>query len=281
MVIVEKPAKEAEGNASRYVRSLARYMETAKRGALAEEYGLTLSRYMATDVQAARDRDAERVLATGGLVGGQVVAWDAALMQLKQRMAKRSSRSKKPARHLVGSVHTEEDITPEACADTAAVLADELGCEAGIIMWALHGDTDNRHIHFLVLTLDEHGAATPFGRDGRSHEAMQRAIARVEHAHGFAREAEARYQVRDGRVERATSMPPRAKKRAPIGPYVLQSEEQTGVESFTRYAQEVLAPQLERAASWDEAQAFLAPLGAQVIKTGSGGQLRTAMVSTT
>jgi hypothetical protein len=93
MVIVEKPAKEAEGNASRYVRSLARYMETAKRDALAEEYGLTLSRYMATDVQAARDRDAERVLATGGLVGGQVVAWDAALMQLEQRMVKRSSRS--------------------------------------------------------------------------------------------------------------------------------------------------------------------------------------------
>ncbi|WP_439570673.1 relaxase/mobilization nuclease domain-containing protein [Sphingomonas sp.] len=275
MVIVEKPAKEGERNGSRYARSLACYMETAKRSTLAEEYGLTLSRYMATDREAARDQDAERVLATGGLVGGQVVAWEAALQQLEQRMAKRSSRSKKPARHLIGSVHADEDIIPEACADMAATLAHELGCEAGTVLWALHGDTDNRHIHFLVLTLDEHGATTPFGRGGQSHEAMQRAIARIEHAHGFAREAGARYQVRNGRVERTASMPPRAKKRAPIGPYVLQSEEETGVESFTRYAQELLAPQLERAASWDEAQALLAPLGAQVIKTGSGGQLQT------
>lgn len=275
MVIVEKPAKEAERNASRYARSLARYMETAKRSTPAEEYGLTLSRYMVAGREAAREAEAERVLATGGLVGGQVLAWDAALLELEQRMAKRSSRSKKLARHLVGSVHTEEDITPEACADTAATLADELGCKAGIIMWALHGDTDNRHIHFLVLTLDEHGAATPFGRDGRSHEAMQRAMARIEHAHGFAREAGARYEVRDGRVERTASMPPRAKKRAAINPYVLQSEEETGVESFTRYAQELLVPQLERAASWDEAQALLAPLGAQVVKAGSGGEIRS------
>lgn len=112
MVIVEKPAKEAGRNASHYVFSLARYMETAKRGSLVEEYGLTLARYMTSEKGAGHEPSAERVLATGALVSGRHAAWDAALAEVNARMAKRSSRSKKPARHLIASVHVDEDITP-------------------------------------------------------------------------------------------------------------------------------------------------------------------------
>lgn len=262
-------------NAARYARALAVYMETAKRGSMAEEYGVTLTHYMVNEKGRDGKPTAERVLGTGALVSGKVVDWQAGVREVEARMAKRSSRSKKPARHLVGSVRVGEDISPEACDHAAAILADELGCEAGVILWALHGDTDNRHLHVLVLTLDEHGAATPFGREGRSYEAMQRAIARIEDAHRFAREAGARYAMCDGKVERLSPKPKAGKARTPISTATLQWEAETGVESFTRYAQDRLAPLIDEAGSWHDVQSALAPLGARIMKAGSGGQIES------
>lgn len=276
MVIVEKRAKEAGGDASRYVRSLATYMETAKRGTLAEEYGLTLAAYLTADKGGDEKAPGQRVLATGGLVNGRATDWDAALTELNARMNKRSSRSKKPARHVIGSVHEEEVISPEACDDMAAVLADELGCEAGVVLWALHGDTDNPHPHFLILTLNENGAALPFGRDGRSHEAMQRAIARIEHNHGFTREPGARYEMHEGKVERTVQTPRPKEVRTPFKTATLQWEAETGIESFTRYAQGILAPLIDASGSWDEVQTALAPHGARIMKAGSGGKIESA-----
>ena len=277
MVIVEKQAKGAGKNAHHYARSLANYMETAKRGMMAEEYGLTLATYMRKDAnRAINTAPPERVLATGGRVSDNRVSWDAALAELHARMAKRSSRSKKPARHAVVSLHEGEEPDADGCDDIARVLADELGCKEGAILWALHGDTAHRHLHVLILTLDENGAATAFGPQGRSYEAMQRAIARIEHGQGFERESGARYDVVDGAVRLTTPAPTVTKPRAAIRTEVLQWEAKTGVESFTRYAQTQLAPLLEQAASWDEAQAALAPSGAKVMKTGSGGEIRNA-----
>lgn len=276
MVIVEKQAKAAGAGARRYASALATYMATARRGTLAEEYGLTLSRYMTADKHKAATPKAERVIATGGLINGRPVDWDSALAELNARMNKRSSRSKKPARHVIGSVHEEEALSPEACDRMAAVLGDELGCEAGVILWALHGDTDNPHPHFLILTLDEEGAALPFGRDGMSHEAMQRAIARIEHDFGFRREPGARYEARDGKVQSIDAAPKPAKARAPIATATLQWEAETGIESFTRYAQDMLAPLIDASGSWDEIQSALAPLGARIMKVGSGGKIESA-----
>lgn len=118
--------------------------------------------------------------------------------------------------------------------------------------------------------------ATPFGRDGRSHEAMQRAIARVEHDHGFKCEPGARYEIRDGEVQRLPLAPKPAKVRAPITTATRQWEAETGIESFTRYAQEMLAPLIDAADTWDDVQSALAPLGARIMKAGSGGKIESA-----
>ncbi|CAM3288880.1 hypothetical protein SPAN111604_14835 [Sphingomonas antarctica] len=276
MVIIEKQAKGAGRDAHRYVRSLASYMETAKHGTVAEEYGLTLAVYMRKERDCSRTNDrTERVLATGARVNGNAALWDVALAELHARMAKRSSRSKKPAHHIVGSVQAGENPDANDCNEIAHVLAEELGCDDGVILWALHGDTGHRHLHLLVLTLGEDGSATPFGFRGRSHEAMQRTIARVEQTCGFAREPGFRYEVVDGAVRRTAPVPTTAKRRAPIRTEVLQWETETGLESFTRYAQTELAALLEEAGSWHDAQAALAPRGAQVVKAGSGGEIQS------
>ena len=274
MVMIEKQAKGAGRDPRRYVRSLANYMETAKRGAMAEEYGLTLASYISKNLtRELADAHPERVLATGGRINGNAALWDLALAELHARMDKRSSRSKKPAHHIVASVQAGENPNPDDCDEIARVLANELGCEEGVILWALHGDTDHRHLHILVLTLRADGTATPFGPKGRSHEAMQRTMARIEHGRGFASEPGARYEVVGDDVKRKTPTATPDKRRPPIRTEVLQWEARTGLESFTRYAQNELAPLLDTAVSWDEAQAALAPKGAVIMKAGSGGKL--------
>src|SRR3546814_9482109 len=97
---------------------------------------------------------------------------------MERRLGLRSSRAKKPARHVIASVHGDEILDGNSCSRIAMVLAEELDCTDALILWALHGDTDNLHPHLLVLTLDQEGRATPFGPGGLSPEAMQRACAR-------------------------------------------------------------------------------------------------------
>ena len=277
MIIVEKQAKGAARNAARYCRSLADYMRTAKQHALANEYGIALTTYMRRDMGRNSMPDAEpRVLTTGALVGDEARSFDDAQLEIERRLARRSKRSRKPARHLVGSYREGEEPSPDDCADVARVLADELGCGDGVIAWALHGDTDNRHLHLLVLTLDADGQATSYGPRGQSHEAMQRAIARLEYTQQLKPEQGSRYVADDDGVRRRPQLPPKTVKRAPINTEVLRWEEETGLESFTRYAQDVLAPMLEGAGSWEQAQADCAEQGAVVRKHGSGGELQSA-----
>lgn len=275
MVIVEKEAQGGGRAATRYARSVAQYLQSASRLAIGEEYGITLAAYL-PGKKAQAEEPKERVLALGARTAGRPIDWDQALAELERRLAKRSTRSKKPARHAVASLREGEELTPEQCDEAVRVLAEELGCQQGLIMWALHGDTDNQHLHLLILTLDTHGNATTYGPRGQSHEAMQRAIARLEHAFDLQPELGARYEADEHGVRRKAKVEVPAKKRSPIKTEVLQWEAETGLVSFTRFAQDVLAPLLDTAASWEEAQARLAENGTMVLKAGSGGEIRSA-----
>lgn len=274
MIIVEKEAKGSGRAAHRYARSVAQYLQSAKRNDAGAEYGIKLAAYLPG--QKTVDAGEERVLALGARTQHRAIDWDQAMAELERRLAKRSSRSKKPARHAIMSLREGEQLEPEQCDEAVRVLAEELGSQQGLVMWALHGDTNNQHLHLLILTLDADGKATEYGHRGQSHEAMQRAIARLEHAFDLQPEQRARYEADDRGVRRKPVVETPAKKRAPIESHVLQWEAETGLQSFTRFAQDVLAPHLETATSWEEAQAKLAEHGAMVLKAGSGGEIRSS-----
>lgn len=255
MVIILKPAKGSRRRPHTYASSLAYYMRTAKANELGLEYGIALANYINSG-DAKSEPAAPRVVATGGLVDGRTVSFADGETEVQRRLSIKSSRSRKPIRHSVGSQREQRCPTPQECDERTHFLAEELGCEQGALLWALHGDTDHWHIHWLICTLDARGQPTPFGPSGRSHDAMQRAIARIDHAHGLTPESGATYDVVGGEVRpksrsEADGQPGR---RAPIKAEVLRWEEETGFESFTRYAQGVLAPEVDRASSWDEVQ---------------------------
>src|SRR3546814_12497863 len=99
MVIVEKPAKEKGGAGPRHARSLARYMEIAKRDGQAHEFGLDLAHYLLTDKSPGAPE--ERVIDLGGLTHGQKMDWADARDQMDGRLPMRHVRSQNPVSHVI------------------------------------------------------------------------------------------------------------------------------------------------------------------------------------
>ncbi len=160
--------------------------------------------------------------------------------------------------------------------------AEAMNLLGAAILWAAHGDTDHFHLHMMFVTVDPAtGGALPFGQepDGRAgyKEAMQRAIARIEHAQQLQAETGARYEVVGDEVKRkpapALAAEPATRKRAPLRQEVLDWEERSGFASFTRVAQEVAGPILDDAISWPQLHAALAPHGIGVRREVNGGEL--------
>ncbi len=282
MIIKLIDTKEGAKAAGRYARELAEYMADAdprrlRADAIGDDYGLTLAAYMLHEPQRP-DQSRERVLYKAALAGGEVANWELGVAEMERRMAARSRRIKKPARHVVMSYRTGETPTEQDCGDAVATLAQELGCERAVVLWAAHADTDNVHIHAMFVTVDPAtGEALPFGHglNGRAgyKEAMQRAIARIEHEQELRPEVGARYQIENGHVVRKAGRPTTQAKRAPLQQEVLAFEDRSGFSSFTRAAQEIAGPILDTATSWGQLHCDLARHGFGVRRAGNGGEL--------
>lgn len=276
--LVEAKARAATG----YARALTAYMADADRTRqrpdfAGEAYGLTLSSYMTKE----REEPAagkERVLYKAALLSGQADDWQRGLADMEKRLARCSPRVKKPTRHVVISYRAGEHPSADDCAEAVAILAKELGCEASAALWAAHSDTGNIHIHVLFVMIDaETGSALPFGQGpgGRAthKEAMQRAIASIEHTQELQPERGARYEVVGGHVVRREVEPRLSPRRAPLRQEVLEFETRSGFASFTRTAQERAAPILEAAGNWEEVHRRLAAIGMGIRPASKGGEI--------
>ncbi|CAM3297231.1 hypothetical protein SPAN111604_15025 [Sphingomonas antarctica] len=291
MIIKLIDKKEGAKGADRYARGLAAYMADAdprrlRPDAIGLDHGLTLSSYMGRMGEIERGRNEpprERVLYRSALVKGEGLEWDEGVAEMERRLRARKRRVKKPVRHAVLSYRAGEHPTEDQCHEAVGMLAEELGCEGAAVLWAAHADTGNVHIHALIVTVDaETGAALPFGQgaDSRANykEAMQRAIARIEHVQQLQSEAGGRYEVRDGHVVRRPApaqqaSPMQIRKRAQLRQEIIAFENQSGFKSFTRLAQEVAGPILDEARSWHDLHRNLATQGLGIRPTVNGGEL--------
>lgn len=282
MIIKLIETKEQAKSTGRYARNLAIYMANAdprrlRPDAIGLDYGLTLGTYLIREPEAPVPPQ-ERVLFRSALIGGAVHDWEAGIAEMERRLKKRSSRVKKPVRHVVLSYRVGEQPDEAQCRDAVAALVHELGCEKAAVLWAAHADTDNIHIHALFVTVDaETATAVPFGqgRNGQAahKEAMQRAIALIEHKQRLKTETGARYEVVDGHLVRRLERPARARTRPQIRQEILKFEEESGFASFTRVAQDVAGPILDEASSWHQLHQDLARHGMSIRPSVNGGEL--------
>jgi hypothetical protein len=184
-------------------------------------------------------------------------------------LADAARRSPQPVQHWILSWRPGEQPTAAQADEVVRMFLNEMGLGEHQCIYALHRNTDNCHLHMAVNRVhpETERVATVNGRF--DIEVAHRALARIERAQGWQREAGGRYRVLDrGEVQRAPK-PAGPIDRAPATT-ARDFENLTGERSAQRIAIEDGAPVLRRARRWDELHAGLAERGMRFERKGSG-----------
>jgi len=183
-------------------------------------------------------------------------------------LAAESVRSKNPVNHYVISWREGEQPSPEQVEEAVSIFTEELGLREHQAIYALHKDTDNIHLHIAINRVHPETLKAVKINNGFDIEAAHKAIARIEHAQGWQREQNGRYQVLEngelGREHYDPDKPrqPDQRKR--------DMENRTGEKSAERVAIENGAAIIKQAQSWEQLHRELAAQGMRYEKTGSG-----------
>lgn len=186
-----------------------------------------------------------------------------------EALAAMARRGDDPINHYVVSWPAYERPTFEQAAEAVGILVDRMGVSHCQFIWGMHHDTDNAHVHLMLNRIDPITERPVRINHGFDVEALQQAVAWVEHQQGWSVEANKGFSVmEDGQVVKVD------RERHPIPPRVRDKERKTGEKSATRLAQEQALPLIKAANSWDALHAGLAKVGMQYFKKGSGAVLQ-------
>jgi hypothetical protein len=186
-------------------------------------------------------------------------------------LASEAVRSKNPVNHYVLSWREGEQPNFEQVEEAVSIFMEELGLEGHQVIFGLHKDTDNLHLHLAVNRVHPETHKVIEINRGFDIEAVHKAIARIEHAQGWQSEKNARYRVTEnGDLGREHFDP--SKPRQP-GQRQRDMENQTGEKSAERIAIEEAGPIIKRAKTWQQLHCELAEKGIRYEKTGSGATI--------
>lgn len=186
-------------------------------------------------------------------------------------LAETVRRSPQPVQHWIISWRQGEQPTAAQADQAIRIFMDELGLGEHQCLYALHKNTDNYHLHLALNRVhpETERVVTVNGRF--DIEVAHRAIARIEHAQGWQREARGRYlALGDGDVRRVPTLEPRERQPTTRG---RDLENQTGDKSAQRVAIERGAAALRRARDWNELHLLLSEGGMRFERKGSGAIL--------
>ena len=198
-------------------------------------------------------------------------------------LAELGVRSPDPIEHFILSWREDEHPTPAQVEEAVDILLDEMQVRDHQVIYGLHADTDNTHLHVVINRVHPVPDIHPKTRElrfrvikinrGFDREAAHRAGVRIEHAQGWKPDANKRYQVSgidgDGKpvLERTPGAPSRPRQP---GQQELDRERRTGRKSAARIAIETALPVLEQARAWKDAHAGLAGHTMRYEKTERG-----------
>ena len=186
-------------------------------------------------------------------------------------LAEVSAHSKDPINHYVLSWQEGEQPTPIQIEEAVDLFLDTMGLVGHQTLYGLHADTDHFHLHLMVNRVHPHTRKVIEINQGFDLEALHRAVARIEHAQGWRREARGRYRVQgDGTLQRDRH-PPLALALAEAQRVRNRfSRHAGGVQSATQIAMDVAVPAIRAATSWADVHTRLAALGLRYQRKGSG-----------
>ncbi len=148
-------------------------------------------------------------------------------------LARESKHSEMPVTHWVISWPEDEHPTREHVEKLVDIFLKEMGLEGHQVIFGLHGNTQNIHLHIAVNRMNE--LTGTVARVNKGYDIIQahKAIAVIENIQGWKPEKNASYKVVDGEVVKQ-------KRQKTLQPsQAAQSFEQhTGIKSAERIAQE-------------------------------------------
>ena len=178
-------------------------------------------------------------------------------------------RSHDPIEHYVLSWGKGERPTPAQIEKAVDVVMGEGKMEGHQMLFALHADTDNWHVHLMLNRVHPESLKVVKINGGFDKIVLHRACARIEHAQGWKREENALY-----RVDAEENLVPTSTKRKDRCDKPTQSQVDTelrkGEKSAARFAVEIAGPVLASAKDWDEVHKRLAKHDMWYVKIGSG-----------
>ncbi len=174
-------------------------------------------------------------------------------------LAELAKRSPQPVQHWIMSWREGEQPTRVQADEAVKMFLAEMGLAAHQVIYALHRDTDNWHLHLAVNRVHPDTEKVVTVNNRFDHEIAHRAIARIEHAQGWQSEDHALYRVQpDRQIERSPA--PLERERRP-STLARDFEERVGERSAERDAIEEGAPIIRAARSWHEMHEALAREG--------------------
>lgn len=183
-------------------------------------------------------------------------------------LAAESVRSQNPVNHYILSWREGEQPSPEQVEEAVSLFLEELGWKEHQAIYGLHKDTDNIHLHLAVNRVHPETLKVVEINRGFDIELAHMAIARIEHAQGWQREQNGRYQVLENGELARDHYDPEAPRRP--SQTKQDMENRTGEKSAHRIAIEDGAAILREAQSWGELHEALAARGMRYERTGSG-----------
>lgn len=177
-------------------------------------------------------------------------------------LAEDAVRSPDPINHYVLSWREGERPTRQQVEEAVDILVDEMELEEHQLIYGLHVDTDNWHLHVMVNRAyeEEETGRVKVRKISRGYDidAVHRVGARIEWAQVWEVEANKRHRVlTDGTLERAIREESEAAPGGP-GQQQLDRERRTGEKSAVRIARELALPILAEVRSWEELHARFA-----------------------
>lgn len=171
-----------------------------------------------------------------------------------------------------------EQPTPAQVEEAVDLFLDEMELTGHQVLYGLHVDTDNVHLHLMVNRVHPATRKVIQTNKGFDLEAVHRAVARIEHAQGWQREEHGRYRVQaDGTMRRERY--DELQDRRPTRTRSRWRPHASGAKSAERIAQEEGAPLIRAAASWAELHERLAARGLRYQRKGSGALLWVGTVA--
>jgi len=184
-------------------------------------------------------------------------------------------KSKDPIDHWVLSWHHDEHPTPQQAKQAVALFIDHCGLTGHQYLWGLHDDTENLHVHIAVNRVNPDTLKVIKINKGFDKEASQQAIALIEHAQGWRKEVNARYNIENGKpvLSEKGAIAKNYGKPLEPGSTAKAMELQTGEKSAERIGIESAAPIIKNAVSWKQLHADLAAIGIRYERDGSGAKV--------